>query len=113
MAILCSRSPKEKPKMFHKALRVSGLVVTVALCCSTKPVNAQSLSAQPVAVRVLVPFADAQLMVDDTLTRQTGTDRIFVSPPLDSGKSYVYTIKTTWQPNNYTTITRTRKITFK
>jgi uncharacterized protein (TIGR03000 family) len=99
--------------MFYKALRVSGLAVAVVFWCATQPANAQSSSAQPVTVRVLVPFADAQLLFDDTLTRQTGTERIFVSPPLDSGKSYAYTIKTTWRPNNYTTITRTRKITLK
>src|SRR5262249_14237712 len=39
-----------------------------------------------------------------------GTERIFQSPPLLRGKEYSYTLSATWEPNNYTKITRTREV---
>jgi precorrin-6B methylase 2 len=36
--------------------------------------------------------------------------RRFYSPPLDPGKGYAYTLVARWEPNNYVTITRTRKV---
>ena len=42
-------------------------------------------------------MADAQLVIDDYTTQQTGTLRTFVSPPLEVGKSYHYTLKWTYQ----------------
>ena len=49
-------------------------------------------------------------------TKQGGTTRTFISPLLDtkskSGESqvYSYTVKAIWEPNNYTKITRTKKV---
>jgi uncharacterized protein (TIGR03000 family) len=68
---------------------------------------------QPVYLKVVVPLANAELMVEDAVTRQTGTNRTFVSPPLDTDKEYTYTLVATLKPNNYTTITRTRKVTVR
>lgn len=65
---------------------------------------------QPVYLHLLLPQANAQVVIENVPTRQTGTTRTFVSPPLETGKIYTYTVATTWQPNNYTTITRTRQI---
>ena len=36
--------------------------------------------------------ADALLKVDDTATTSTTSNRVFVTPPLESGKSYQYTL---------------------
>jgi uncharacterized protein (TIGR03000 family) len=52
---------------------------------------------------------DALLEVDGAPTRQTGETRRFVSPPLEPGRSYTYTLTARWEPNNYTKITRTRR----
>ena len=65
---------------------------------------------QPVYVRVLVPRANAELTIEEMLTRQTGTNRLFVSPPLEPGRKFTYTLTTTWQSNNYTTLTRTKQV---
>jgi uncharacterized protein (TIGR03000 family) len=87
-------------------------MVIVAWCCATLLAHPQAVAQKrPATIRVHLPYADAQLMVDDTTTRQTGTDRVYVSPALEPGMKHVYTIKAVWQPNNYTTITRTRKVT--
>ncbi len=99
--------------MSCRALRTTGLMV-IAFCCATERAHPQAESQpRPATIRVHLPFANAQLMVDDTPTRQTGADRVFVSPPLEPAMNHMYTIKAVWQPNNYTTITRTRKVAVK
>lgn len=47
-------------------------------------------------LRVRLP-ADAKLVIDGNATRQTGAMRSFVSPPLEPGKSYHYTLEWTYQ----------------
>jgi len=53
---------------------------------------------------------DATLTIDGENTRQTGDKRVFETPPLKAGTRYFYTVKAVWEPNNYTKITRTRKV---
>ena len=69
--------------------------------------------AAPVHLRVLMPQADAGLSVDGAATKQNGIERHFTSPPLEPGWTYRYTLKAVWEPNNYTKVTRTRRITVK
>lgn len=47
-------------------------------------------------IRVLVPSPDANIWFDDTPTHQKGACRLFVSPHLDGGKTYTYTVKASW-----------------
>lgn len=65
---------------------------------------------QPVTLKVVLPLPNAELLVEDAVTRQTGTHRTFRSPPLETNKEYTYTLVAVLKPNNYTTITRTRKV---
>lgn len=51
--------------------------------------------AAPAALRVLVP-ADAELWVGDSPTAQRGTERQFVTPPLEGGRNLVYEIRARW-----------------
>lgn len=100
--------------MSCKALRMTGLMVGVVLLSGAEPARSQPLPQQrPATIRLLLPVANASVMVDDIQTRQTGTERIFVSPPLQPDRGYAYTIKATWEPNNYAKITRTRKVSVK
>jgi uncharacterized protein (TIGR03000 family) len=39
--------------------------------------------------------------------------RVLVTPELEAGKTYAYKIEAKIEPNNYTTIVRTREVTFK
>ncbi len=48
-----------------------------------------------VMVTVDVP-ADARVWFNGTPTRQTGSERNFVSPPVEPGKTYTYTIRAQW-----------------
>jgi uncharacterized protein (TIGR03000 family) len=70
----------------------------------------ETAERRPVILRVLLPQANATLSIEDKPTRQTGIVRVFESPALEPGKTFTYTLKTTWEPNNYTTITRTRTV---
>ena len=54
--------------------------------------------------------ANAQLLVDGTKTRQTGEVRTFVTPPLEAGKTFFYTLKATWNEQGKEVV-REREIT--
>jgi len=60
-------------------------------------------------VRVTVPDPNAQVWIDNTPTQQRGFERWFVSPPLESGKQYMYTIKATWMQDGRE-VTREKKV---
>ncbi|MBY0230152.1 MAG: TIGR03000 domain-containing protein [Gemmataceae bacterium] len=57
-----------------------------------------------------LPEADALLWVDDEKQDETGAKREFRTPPLEPGKKYYYLFKARWEPNNYTMITREKKV---
>jgi uncharacterized protein (TIGR03000 family) len=65
------------------------------------PVTSQSFFNAPMqnnriaVIRMRVP-ANARVSFDDTQTTQTGTDRQYVSPPLDTGNSYAYQVRVQW-----------------
>ena len=73
----------------------------------------QTGKAQQASVRVLLPQEDAKLLFDDSLTKQKGTNRLFVTPPLPSEGTFTYTLTAKWWPNNYTEVIRTRVVEIK
>lgn len=68
---------------------------------SVQPVQSTTPSPAPAMVRVLVP-PDATVWIDGNPTTQTGTDRVFVSPPLQPGRRYIYQLKAQWQEKGQT-----------
>jgi uncharacterized protein (TIGR03000 family) len=72
--------------------------------------------AKPVNLKVVLPQEeDVTLWINDKETNKDGSqsgklERKFVSSPLKPGKEYYYTLKVTWEPNNYTKITRERRV---
>jgi uncharacterized protein (TIGR03000 family) len=52
--------------------------------------------AQQALLKVRLPRPDARVLIDGQPTEQTGTERAFVSPRLEQGKNYTYTVKATW-----------------
>ncbi|HBI42924.1 MAG TPA: hypothetical protein DDY78_08715, partial [Planctomycetales bacterium] len=48
-----------------------------------------------------VPNADAQVFFDGDKTSQTGAERAFVSPPLEAGRSFHYTIEARWMEDGH------------
>ena len=64
-------------------------------------------------LKITVPQDDAKLQIEGKDTKPTGVTREFETPELEVGKAYEYTFAVTWEPNNYTKITRTKNIEFK
>lgn len=56
-----------------------------------------NVDADKARVRVYLPTADAQLVVEGQAMTTTGTDRSFVSPSLQPGANYAYTLRATWK----------------
>jgi uncharacterized protein (TIGR03000 family) len=61
------------------------------------------------SIQVRVP-ANAEIWFDNSKTRQTGALRIFVSPPLDSGKMFTYVVHARWTDNSGKVIDQTKKV---
>jgi uncharacterized protein (TIGR03000 family) len=71
------------------------------------PLRKRRLPPPPPPAAMLAPFdpyahfavnvpCDAEVWLEGTLMLQTGTFRRFMSPPLDPGASYAYTIRARW-----------------
>jgi uncharacterized protein (TIGR03000 family) len=78
------------------------LFITLLPCHFT----AAQQSAQRANLRMRLP-ADARLMVDGQETKQTGSVRRFISPPLTPGKTYRYSLQWTYRKGGQS-VTRTR-----
>ena len=100
--------------MSRRFQAVSLIAFGFVALCSTNSAQAQpAAQTRPVILKVLVPFPTAQLTIEGLPTKQPGTSRSFISPPLEPNRSYSYTLVATWQPNNYETVTRTREYIVK
>lgn len=82
----------------------------------------QSAIAQPPAVAavqrsaritVTVPNQQTELVVDEQPIPGKGSFRTFDTPPLEIGTTRSSTFMATWQPNGYTTMTRSRTVSFR
>lgn len=64
-------------------------------------------------IKVTLPEDDAELKIEEKATKASGKVREFETPPLEAGKMYEYKFTAVIRPNNYTTLTRVRNVTFK
>jgi uncharacterized protein (TIGR03000 family) len=64
-------------------------------------------------LKITVPQDDAKLQIEGKDTKPTGVTREFETPELEVGKAYEYSFAVSWEPNNYTKVTRTKNIEFK
>ena len=81
----------------------AGVLYQAPVAVATYSRSAQSTLIVPPAapsdravLSVQVP-ADATVWVQGAATKQTGTTREFISPPLDPGRDYTYTVKAQWK----------------
>src|SRR5262245_26317012 len=60
-------------------------------------------------------YSDAEITVNGKATKISGTERVFDTPPLkaDPKVKYYYDFVCKWEPNNYETYTRKRKVYVK
>ncbi len=100
--------------MSRRILAVSSVAFVAVMATLTGSVQAQpAAQAHTVTLKVQAPQANAKLIIEGMPTQQTGLSRTFVSPALEPNRSYSYTLIASWEPNNYTTITRTREVIVK
>jgi uncharacterized protein (TIGR03000 family) len=102
--------------MFRRSVTLTCAFLGVALLAVADPVRGQDKDApkaEAVNIKVTLPHAKAKLTIQGQPTRQTGIERTFVSPPLEPGREYEYTLVAVWEPNNYTTITRKKMLKVK
>lgn len=76
---------------------------------SQPPPPRASESSTEATIQVSVPDPGARVSFDDTLTRQTGMERVFTSPALEPGKTYTYTVRVTWMEDDQE-VTRTQDV---
>jgi uncharacterized protein (TIGR03000 family) len=60
------------------------------------PAAGAATDASVLILSVKLPQPAAELLVDGAKTLQTGTDRVFESPPLEAGKQYKYELTARW-----------------
>jgi len=61
--------------------------------------NACVLPASQIRLVIRVPDENARVWLEDTPTQQRGTERVFLSPSLEPGQPYVYTVRASWMEN--------------
>ena len=99
------------------AILVLGSQAAVGLGCAQATLStpaASSAATRTVArLALTVPQDDAELVVEGKTIPGTGASRDFVTPPLEAGITYRYTLSAIWQPNTYTSMTRSRVVSFR
>ena len=94
-------------RLFRFALAGS-LLLAVAISLAAQ----EKKGKEPCTLIVTLP-AKAKLLIDDKETYKEGSERKFKTPLLEPGATYYYVLTATWEPNNYTRITRKRKVDIK
>jgi uncharacterized protein (TIGR03000 family) len=77
----------------------------------TPPVPQPFAGAGTARITVILPTADAKLWIDDYLSQRTGVERTLVTPELEPGGKYAYSITAMWTQDGQP-ITRARDVTF-
>src|SRR6516162_5213287 len=78
-----------RPILFFALLGVS------APCLGAAEPTAAATARDAATLRVTLP-ADAKLTIEGQATRSTSAQRLFVTPPLEAGKRYSYTLSATF-----------------
>jgi len=63
------------------------------------PSSQMTAAAAPVRLDVIVPDAQAQVWLNGQLIQGTGTERDFVSSPVETGYNYTYKLRAAWKEN--------------
>jgi uncharacterized protein (TIGR03000 family) len=96
----------------HRRFLATGVVVLAVafLGLSSQSIQSQDTEKKTVSLKVVLPQADAKLSVNGKAKKGEGEERK-LKVTVDKGKEIV--VSATWEPNNYTKITRTKKVAFK
>ena len=89
------------------------LGLAAPLPAQAPPKPGKKAPAKAAKLRVTLPEDDAELTIMGKPTKLTGTSREFDLPELPPGQKYEYEFVAKWSPNNYTTITRKKTVSFE
>lgn len=92
-------------------LRLAAVAGLLLLTWTTPLVGQENKEASCTLIVKIHP--QATLEVQGARTRKTGAERKFISPPLQPGTNYQYTLVARWEPNGYSTMARTYKVDVK
>jgi uncharacterized protein (TIGR03000 family) len=84
---------------------------SAAVWAGDSPTSTGQKARRPVQITIRVPDG-SQIWFDGEQTAQTGTTRVFVSPPLEPGRDYHYEVLARWQDGEGT-VERTRRLRFR
>jgi uncharacterized protein (TIGR03000 family) len=106
-----------------RALFVIGALVTTAVgAFPAQPLadeprlsqaTAQAAGLVTTRLTVTMPQEDATLSLDGETSPGQGIARVIETKPLKQGATERHTISATWQPNSYTTMTRTKTVSIR
>jgi uncharacterized protein (TIGR03000 family) len=102
--------------MPRRSLVVIGFLLSAALLGGADLTSGQQAAEKkPAKLKVLVPddtnhHKTIEVTLDGQPTKETGTERVLTTKALEAGKKHTLEVKVVIRPNNYTTITRTRKV---
>ena len=60
-----------------------------------------AVTSAPVRLEVILPDPQAKLWIQDQPTSETGTDRVFQSPPMNLGTQYAYNLRASWTEDGH------------
>lgn len=90
------------------AVLAAGLVGLSGAAAQQPPAGGKVKSV----IKVTLPTERAELTIEKEAMKTTGRTREFETPELAAGSRWTYTFTTKFAPNNYTTITRAKTVTF-
>jgi uncharacterized protein (TIGR03000 family) len=91
-------------------MKLMFVLITALLVLDTPSAAAIQVTSR---ITVTLPHEDTELAVEGKAVPGAGRTRTFETPPLDAGTTYRYTFAATWRPNGYTTITRSKAVSFR
>lgn len=95
----------------HPALRAQGAPASVHEQAS--PDRARQQATRSARLTVSVPHDDTVLSLDGRAIVGVGTTRIVETPPLGPRERRSFTLTASWNPNTYTTMTRTKSVSLR
>src|SRR5438034_8781922 len=84
-------------------------VVAASLCLPAAS-RTQAPTGTTARLKVLLPHKYAVLELEGKVTRMSGTERTFVTPPLEAGARYSYAVKATWLGPDGKPVVREKKV---
>src|SRR5262245_22977899 len=97
--------------MYRKVLALAAVLTAALLVVGSGRIQSQEAGDKQVVLKGTLAYDSAKVTIDGVATRGKGLSRN-LSAVVPAGKDYV-NVKVVWEPNNYTTITRTRKVPVK